>query len=53
MGIKLADYTEHTYEDNPLYINVQHMQGGVYTIVVKNTATKVSDKARFVIVHRK
>jgi hypothetical protein len=53
MGIKLADYTEHTFEDNPLYINVQHLQGGVFTIVVTNTATKVSDKARFVIVHRK
>jgi hypothetical protein len=44
---------EHTTEDIPLNINVQDLPGGVYTIIIRNTATKVTDKASFVIVHRK
>jgi len=43
----------HTTEDIPLYINVQDLPGGVYTIIIRNRATKVTDKASFVIVHRK
>jgi hypothetical protein len=53
LGLKLADYIEHTFEDVPLYINVQYLAGGVFTIVITNSITKVTDKARFVIVHRK
>ncbi len=43
----------HTTEDIPLNINVQDLPGGVYTIIIRNRATKVTDKASFVIVHRK
>lgn len=45
--------TEHTTEDMPLFINVQDLPAGVYTIIIRNTTTKVTDKASFVIVHRK
>jgi hypothetical protein len=43
----------HTTEDIPLYINVQDLPGGIYTIIIRNTTTKVTDKASFVKVHRK
>jgi|WetSurMetagenome_2_1015567.scaffolds.fasta_scaffold00346_14 hypothetical protein len=43
---------EHTLKDVPLYINVRGLKEGVYTLIIINTADRVSDKASFVIIHR-
>ncbi len=48
-----GNYEVHTFEDIPLYLNIQDLPGGVYTIIIRNTETKVTDKASFVVVHRR
>jgi hypothetical protein len=52
IGLKLADYSVTTAEDTPLLINVKGLTGGIYSLVITNTATNVIDKSQFVIVHR-
>jgi hypothetical protein len=50
LGLKLADYVEHTMEALPLYINVMDYPAGAYVLVITNTDLNIIDKARFVIV---
>lgn len=52
VGQKLMDYTESTYEDIPLNINVAGLPGGVYFISLTNRETKVTDRAKFVVTHQ-
>jgi hypothetical protein len=42
-----------TIEDFPVEVNVQDMPAGIYTIILTNSATKVTDKRPFIIMHRK
>ncbi|MCU0462366.1 MAG: T9SS type A sorting domain-containing protein [Bacteroidales bacterium] len=54
MGITVVDQNIlHTFKDIPIEINIQQIPAGVYTIVITNSETKVTDKASFVIMHRK
>jgi hypothetical protein len=50
LGYKLADYKEHTSEGFPLHVDVSNLPGGVYTLIITNTATDYSDRSRFVVV---
>jgi hypothetical protein len=54
MGITIMDQNSiHTIEDIPIEIDLQGIPAGVYTIVITNSETKITDKASFVIMHRK
>ena len=48
-----ANNLTYTVMDVPLFIDVKNLPGGVYTIIIRNTATKVTDKASFVVIYRK
>lgn len=50
MGYKLADFNAQTSEGSPLVIDVSHLPGGVYTLIMTNSATHYSDMSRFVVV---
>ncbi len=50
LGYKLADYETKTTEGSPLIIDVSRFPGGIYTLVLTNTATHFTDKSRFVVV---
>jgi hypothetical protein len=52
IGLKMADYNVTTAEDTPLLINVKGLTGGIYSLVITNSATNVTDKSQFVVVHR-
>lgn len=52
MGIKMADFIEDAIEDNPLNIDVSNLEGGIYILQVRNRSSKVTDRARFVVVRR-
>ncbi len=47
-----ANNMTHTVMDVPLFIDVKDLPGGVYTLIIRNIATKVTDKAGFVVVSR-
>lgn len=51
-GLMLADYHENTIEDIPLVIEVKDLRAGVYSLVITNMATNITDKSKFVIVNR-
>jgi Zinc carboxypeptidase/Secretion system C-terminal sorting domain/Carboxypeptidase regulatory-like domain len=51
-GLKLTDYSVTTTEDTPLLINVKGLTGGIYSLVITNSATNVTDKSQFVVVRR-
>jgi len=51
VGMKVIDYNTDTFDDIPLYITVTSLGSGVYSIVITNTATGISDKSRFIITH--
>jgi hypothetical protein len=50
LGYKLADYAAYTLEGFPLIIDVSRLAGGVYTLIITNSATQFSDRSRFVVV---
>ena len=50
LGYKLVDYPAHTLENFPLIIDVGRLAGGVYTLIITNSATQFSDRSRFVVV---
>jgi hypothetical protein len=50
LGIKLADYNTVTYEDTPLYFDLGGFPGGVYSLIITNSTTKIQNKSRFVVV---
>lgn len=53
-GVKCLDMVDvHTFEDIPVEIPLSSLTEGFYSIVVSNTATGISDKASFIIIHRK
>lgn len=47
-----SDNLTHSEMDVPLFIDVKDLPGGVYTIIIRNKVTKVTDKAGFVVVSR-
>jgi hypothetical protein len=47
------NYVKQTVMDVPLFISVKGLPGGVYTIIIRNKATKVTDKASFIVIYRK
>jgi len=49
-GRKLADYYTETFQDIPLYLNIRNFAGGVYYLIVTNTASGISNKTSFIIV---
>jgi hypothetical protein len=51
LGVKLADYIEHTLEGLALDISVTNLAEGAYSLVITNTEFNITDKARFVVVH--
>jgi hypothetical protein len=51
LGVKLADYIEHTLEGLALEISVTNLAEGAYSLVITNTEFNITDKARFVVVH--
>jgi hypothetical protein len=51
-GLMLADYHENTIEDTPLVIDVKDLRAGVYSLVITNVATNITDKSKFVVVNR-
>jgi hypothetical protein len=52
LGQKVADYNENAVEDFPLFINVKSLSGGVYTMVITNSATQVADRGCFVVLRK-
>jgi hypothetical protein len=52
LGVKIDEYTEDTLEKVPLYYNLYGFPGGVYTLVLTNKVTGITDKTRFVVVRR-
>jgi hypothetical protein len=52
LGVKIDEYTEHTIEKVPLFYNLKGIPGGVYTIVLTNRVTGITDKTRFIVVRR-
>lgn len=50
LGVKLLDYNTVTYEDTPLFIDMKDFPGGVYSLIITNSATKIQNMNRFVIV---
>ncbi|MCX6333805.1 MAG: M14 family zinc carboxypeptidase [Bacteroidia bacterium] len=54
VGIIIMDKNDvQTIEDFPVEVNVQDMPAGMCTIIITNSATKVTDKTPFIIMHRK
>jgi hypothetical protein len=50
LGIKLLDYNTVTYEDIPLVIDLKDFPGGVFSLIITNSATNIRNLSRFVIV---
>ena len=54
LGVKVLEYEDmSTFEDVPVVINLQDLPVGVYTVVIRNSVTKVTDKSPFIIMRRK
>lgn len=54
LGVKVFEYEDmSTFEDVPVVINLQELPVGVYSVVIRNSVTKVTDKAPFIIMRRK
>jgi hypothetical protein len=51
LGKKLADYQDIAYEDIPLVFNVQSLSSGLYSVMITNIASGVTDKGSFVVVN--
>jgi hypothetical protein len=51
LGVKLADYIEHTLDGLSLEIPVTNLAEGAYSLVITSTEFNITDKARFVVVH--
>lgn len=52
LGLKLRDYYDQGSEDIPLFINVNGLSRGIYSLVITNMSTRISEKGRFVVVRR-
>jgi hypothetical protein len=54
LGVKVLEQKNiSTFEDVPLVINLQDLPVGVFTVVIRNNATKVTNKTPFIIMNRK
>jgi tRNA-binding EMAP/Myf-like protein len=51
-GMLLADYSEDTFGDVPLFIDVSRFPQGAYSLMITNSATNLTDKSRFVIIRQ-
>ena len=51
-GIKVSNYNTVITDGIPLIHNISHMTSGLYNMVITNTLTKISYKARFIVVRR-
>ena len=49
MGLKLTDYNTVTYEDTPVLFYLDKFPGGVYSIIITNSDTKIRNICRFVV----
>ena len=52
MGMKMSEYSAESVEDIPLRIDVSALKGGIYILQVRNRSSKMTDRARFVVVRR-
>jgi hypothetical protein len=52
MGMKMSEYPAESVEDIPLRIDVSDLEGGTYILQVRNRSSKMTDRARFVVVRR-
>ena len=52
MGVKMTEFTEDAVEDNPLSVDISGLEGGIYILQVRNKSSKVTDRARFVVVRK-
>ncbi len=54
LGVKVLQHNDiSTFEDIPMVVNLQDLPVGVYTVVIRNSLTKVADKAQFIIMRSK
>lgn len=51
-GIKMSDFNTNAVPGIPVVIDVSHMAAGLYNMLITNTVTKTSQKARFVVIRR-
>ena len=52
MGMKMSEYSAESVEDIPLRIDVSALKGGIYILQVRNRSSKMTDRARIVVVRR-
>jgi hypothetical protein len=50
LGVKLIDFDTVTYEDTPLIIDLNKFPAGVFSLIITNSATKIQNKERFVVI---
>ena len=48
----MSDYNTEVIKGIPVINDVSHLAGGVYNMVITNTLTKISYKARFIVIRR-
>lgn len=51
-GIKMSDFNTKAFLGIPVVIDVSNMAGGLYNMLITNRVTKISNKARFVVLRR-
>ncbi len=51
-GAKISDYNTETIKGIPVIKDVSNLAGGIYNMVITNTLTKISYKARFIVIRR-
>ncbi|MDQ1332555.1 MAG: carboxypeptidase [Bacteroidota bacterium] len=52
VGMIMRDYYENTSEKIPVLIDVNNLSGGLYSLIITNTSTNLTDRSRFVVVRR-
>ena len=50
LGRKIKEYYDEAEEDIPLRLDVRELPGGVYVIIITNSASGISDRKRFVVI---
>jgi hypothetical protein len=49
-GILISDYITEAVQGVPVRIDIKMLSGGIYSVIFTNTATKISYRARFIVV---
>ncbi|HBE42966.1 MAG TPA: hypothetical protein DDW27_17535 [Bacteroidales bacterium] len=52
LGIKMVDINKKAVEDIPIRIDISDLEGGVYILQVRNSTSRMTDRALFMVVRR-